>query len=70
MTLRGEGSRDMTLKVATATGCEGEKGIMRIPYLDMRAIVRNTVNVCGQRLAIEQELSLSVCLKPVCLHHR
>ena len=40
----------MTLKVATATGCEGEKGIMRIPYLDMnRAIVRNTVNVCGQK---------------------
>ena len=28
MTLRGEGSRAMTLKVATATGCEG---IMRIP---------------------------------------
>ena len=57
----------MTLKVATATGCEGEKGIMRIPYLDMnimlRAIVRNTK-------IIEQELSLSVCLKPVCLHHR
>ena len=40
----------MTLKVATATGCEGEKGIMRIPNPDMnRAIVRNTVNVCGQK---------------------
>ena len=42
----------MTLKVA---GCEGEKGsYMRIPNPDMnimlRAIVRNTVNVCGQRL--------------------
>ena len=52
----------MTLKVATATGCEGEKG-MRIPNPDMntmlRAIVRNTVNVCGKRLAIEQELILS-----------
>ena len=54
MTLRGRGSRAMTLKVTTATGCEGEKGIMRIPNPDMnimlRAIVRNTVNVCGQRL--------------------
>ena len=45
----------MTLKVATATGCEGEKGsYMRITNPDMnimlRAIVRNTVNVCGQRL--------------------
>ena len=32
----------MTLKVATATGCEGEKGIiiMRIPYLDMNIMLR------------------------------
>ena len=59
----------MMLKVATATGCEGEKGIMRIPYLDMnimlRAIVRNTVNmIVGKdyRTGVKSE-----CLPETCL---
>ena len=61
----------MTLKVA---GCEGEKGsYMRIPNPDMntllRAIVRNMYSECVWAKIIEQELILSVCLKPVCLHH-
>ena len=67
MTLRGEGVWAMTLKVA---GCEGEKGsYMRIPNPDMnimlRAIVRNTVNECGQdlyRTGVKSECLLEACL--------
>ena len=52
MTLRGGGGpRAMTLKVATATGFEGDMRILNPDMnITLRAIVRNTVNVCGQRL--------------------
>ena len=60
----------MTLKVATATAMVvKERKVYEDPIsIMLRAIVRNTVNVWAK--IIEQELSLSVCLKPVCLHHR
>ena len=56
MTLRVEGvwGHDVKVATATATGCEGEKGSYNYEEIIMnimvRAIVRNTVNVCGQRL--------------------
>ena len=65
----------MTLKVATATGCEGEKGsYMRIPiksrYEHYVESYCQKHSECVWAKIIEQELILSVCLKPVCLHHR
>ena len=55
MTLRGEGvySRAMTLELQLQLVVKERKVaiIMRIPnHIMLRAIVRNTVNVCGQRL--------------------
>ena len=66
------GSGAMTLKVATATGCEGEK-VYEDPISRYEHYVENYCqkhSECVWAKIIEQELSLSVCLKPVCLHHR
>ena len=57
MTLRGgRGSRAMILKVATATGCEGEKDIIRIPN---PGLLSETQCMCVGEKIIEQELILS-----------
>ena len=59
----------MTLKVATATGCEGEKGpISRYEHYVESYCQKHSE--CVWEKIIEQEVSMSVCLKSVCLHHR
>ena len=63
----------MTLKVATATGEKGSYN-MRIPiksqYEHYVESYCQKHSECVWAKIIEQELILSVCLKPVCLHHR
>ena len=61
----------MTLKVATATGEKGS--YMRIPiksqYEHYVESYCQKHSECVWAKIIEQELILSVCLKPVCPHH-